>query len=202
MSLNLVAYAPREKFNPLQIGDLFMETETTNTTESANTEKPRDEKGKFAKKPKTITEKIAGFEDPNEVKIKVLNNPPPKKDFKVKIGDLKERAVQGFISSVATLNPMKIRIGNNTYYSDKALKVIDHYYRKRYNVFVDKCLKDDMEDARIVQNLITKTEGCVKMADEFVKKAKFWRRVAMLLSSIYLFAMGMLYYALRTIEVQ
>lgn len=178
-----------------------MATETTDTAESANTEKPRDEKGKFAKKPKTITEKIAGFEDPNEVKIKVLNNPPPKRDFKVKIGDTKERAVQGFISSVATLNPMKIRIGNNNYYSDKALKVIDHYYRKRYNVFVDKCLKDDMEDARIVRGLIAKTEACVKVADEFVKKAKFWRLMAMLVTTISLLTLGTLYFVLSTTSV-
>lgn len=179
-----------------------MATETTNSADTTNTEKPRDAKGKFTsatppKKPKTITEKIESFNDPNEVKINVMNNPPPKKDFKVKIGELKERAVQGFLSSVDTLNPMKIRIGKHCYYSDKALKMIDHYYRKRYNVFVDKCIKDDIEDARILNGLMAKTEDCVRIADEFVQKAKFWRLMAMGISSIMLLALVGLYLGLK-----
>ena len=96
-----------------------------NLSDKNNTKKDeriiRDEKGHFVssngKKVKKPSKQ--NVEDENIVKIKIIKKeePLPPKDFEGKLEDMKERTATQFIKSVCRLNPSRISIDGNKYYS-------------------------------------------------------------------------------------
>lgn len=153
---------------------------------SSSNKKPTSGKS-TAKKPspteklKSVIEKIEKEEDPNTVKINVVDEPQDnKKDFKTVIGDIKERTAQNFIATVIRNCPSRIKIGAKNYYSAEYLKQIEGYHHKRYDDLLTKCKEDDLEEVRIVKGLTEKSVAITKMAEDIMKTAIFWRRVSMI----------------------